>query len=33
VQYQKDEGSGDLLVRLQVHTNDRARVLAVAVQQ
>jgi hypothetical protein len=30
VQYQKDEGSGDLLVRLQVHTNDRARVLAVA---
>jgi hypothetical protein len=30
VQDQKDEGSGDLLVRLQVHTNDRARVLAVA---
>jgi hypothetical protein len=33
VQYQKDEGSLDLLVRLQVHTNDRARVLAVAAQQ
>jgi hypothetical protein len=29
----KDEGSGDLLVRSQVHVNDRARVLAVAAQQ
>jgi hypothetical protein len=33
VQDQKDEGSGDLLVRLQVHTNDQAGVLAVAAQQ
>jgi hypothetical protein len=33
VQDQKDEGSGDLLVRSQVHTNDQAGVLAVAAQQ
>jgi hypothetical protein len=33
VQDQKDEGSGHLLVRSQVHMNDRARVLAVAAQQ
>jgi hypothetical protein len=33
VQDQKDEGSGDLLVRSQVHTNDRAGVFAVAAQQ
>jgi hypothetical protein len=33
VQDQKDEGSGHLLVRSQVHMNDRAGVLAVAVQQ
>jgi hypothetical protein len=33
VQDQKDEGSGHLLVRSQVHTNDRAGVLVVAVQQ
>jgi hypothetical protein len=32
-QDQKDEGSGDLLVQSQVHTNDRAGVLAVAAQQ
>jgi hypothetical protein len=30
VQDHKDEGSGDLLVRSQVHANDRAGVLAVA---
>jgi hypothetical protein len=33
VQDQKDEGFGDLLVRSRVHTNDRAGVLAVALQQ
>jgi hypothetical protein len=33
VQGHKDEGSGDLLVRSQVHTNDRAGVLAAAAQQ
>jgi hypothetical protein len=33
VQGHKDEGSGDLLVRSQVHTNERAGVLAVAAQQ
>jgi hypothetical protein len=33
VQDHKDEGSGDLLVRSQVHANDRAVVLAVAAQQ
>jgi hypothetical protein len=33
VQDHKDEGSGDLLVRSQVHANDRAGVLAVAAQQ
>jgi hypothetical protein len=33
LQDQKDEGSGHLLVRSQVHTNDRAGVLAVAAQQ
>jgi hypothetical protein len=33
VQDQKDEGSGGLLVRLLVHTNNRAGVLAVAAQQ
>jgi hypothetical protein len=32
VQDQKDDGSGDLLVRSQVHANDRAGVLAVAAQ-
>jgi hypothetical protein len=33
LQDHKDKGSGDLLVRSQVHTNDRAGVLAVAAQQ
>jgi hypothetical protein len=33
LQDHKDEGSGDLLVRSQVHANDRAGVLAVAAQQ
>jgi hypothetical protein len=33
VQDQKDEDSGDLLVRSQVHANERAGVLAVAAQQ
>jgi hypothetical protein len=33
VQDHKDEGSGDLLVQSQVHTNDRAGVLAAAAQQ
>jgi hypothetical protein len=32
LQDHKDEGSGDLLVRSQVHANDRAGVLAVAAQ-
>jgi hypothetical protein len=33
VQDQKDEDSGDLLVRSQVHANERVGVLAVAAQQ
>jgi hypothetical protein len=33
VQDHKDEGSGDLLIRSQVHANDQAGVLAVAAQQ
>jgi hypothetical protein len=33
LQDHKDEGSGDLLVRSQVHANDRAGVLVVAAQQ
>jgi hypothetical protein len=33
VQDHKDDGSGDLLARSQVHVNDRAEVLAVAAQQ
>jgi hypothetical protein len=33
VQDQKDEDSGDLLVRSQVHANERAGVFAVAAQQ
>jgi hypothetical protein len=33
LQDHKDEGFGDLLVRSQVHANDRAGVLAVAAQQ
>jgi hypothetical protein len=33
LQDHKDEGSGDLLFRSQVHANDRARVVAVAAQQ
>jgi hypothetical protein len=33
VQDHKDEGSGDLLARSQVHADDRAGVLAVAAQQ
>jgi hypothetical protein len=32
VQDDKDDGSGDLLARSQVHANDRAGVLAVAAQ-
>jgi hypothetical protein len=33
MQDQKDEDSGDLLVRSQVHANERVGVLAVAAQQ
>jgi hypothetical protein len=33
LQDHKDKGSGYLLVRSQVHANDRAGVLAVAAQQ
>jgi hypothetical protein len=33
VQDQNDEGSGDLLVRSKVHTNNLVGVLAVAAQQ
>jgi hypothetical protein len=33
LQDHKDKGPGDLLVRSQVHANDRAGVLAVAAQQ
>jgi hypothetical protein len=33
VQDQKDEGSGDLLIWSQVHTNNGAGVLVVAAQQ
>jgi hypothetical protein len=33
VQDHKDKGSEDLLVQSQVHTNDRAGVLAAAAQQ
>jgi hypothetical protein len=33
VQDQKDEDSGDLLIRSQVHANERVGVLAVAAQQ